>query len=528
MFAATASPAFAGGTLQVDISGAGEVTGSGGIACERAPGGQAPKGTCSGAYQGTLQCTTGPRPTCKEIPAIVELTAHGTANGFIFDGWSGACSNQEVTCTLSMTRSFDVTAVFKDIQDPGITFGGVTPTVRGAVTLQSTATDNGGVARVDFTLGGVTISDPVAPYSATFNTAALKDGTVTAVATAVDTAGRTKTSPAVNTVIDNAAPSVTVGGPNGAVFRSGGTQSWTIQSSDATTGVASVACSVVPAGAPAAFSSCSAAGAHSVSGKPHGAYVFTARVTDKAGNVTDVARAFAIDEVAPKTAVSAGVADGATTSDTALTWAFGADEPNAAFACRVYPAALTPGAFAPCSAAGAHTAAGFSPGVYTFEVQATDAAGNVETAPVKRTFTVVPAPAPAAPPAGPAGPSGPTGSTIPGLNATGKSAPQINVTLTFTFSNSTKKQTKLTSLVLKGVPDGATVSTKGFKKTNASGTVSLKKLLKKPFKAGSTIVVTVSKPGMGTAIKTLKILPRKTPVVTTQCQAPGAAKPVPC
>ena len=29
---------------------------------------------------------------------------------------------------------------------------------------------------------------------------------------------------------------------------------------------------------------------------------------------------------------------------------------------------------------------------------------------------------------------------------------------------------------------------------------------------------------MGTAIKTLKILPRKTPTVSTKCQAPGAAE----
>jgi hypothetical protein len=235
------------------------------------------------------------------------------------------------------------------------------------------------------------------------------------------------------------------------------------------------------------------------------------------------------------TSIGAGAADGAILSATSLTWEFSAAE-AASFACRVYPAALTPGAFAPCSSAASHTAAGFSPGVYTFEVRATDAVGNVETPSVKRTFTVVPAPptppvedtTPVPPAPGP-GPAAPVGSSNPaGLNAAGKSAPQIRVNLTFTFSNSTKKQTKLTSLVLKDVPAGATVSAKGFKKTKAAGTVSLKKLLAKPFKAGTRITITISKPGMGTAIKTLKILPRKTPVVSTKCQAPGATRAVAC
>ena len=134
-----------------------------------------------------------------------------------------------------------------------------------------------------------------------------------------------------------------------------------------------------------------------------------------------------------------GVADGATTSETSLTWAF-ASEPGASFACRVYPAALTPGPFAPCSAAGSHTAAGFAPGVYAFEVRATDAAGNVEAGSAKRTFTVVPAPAAAS-------------GSASGLSAASKSAPQIRVNVTFTFKNSTKKQTTLTSLMVPGRPD---------------------------------------------------------------------------
>src|SRR5262249_53794288 len=151
-----------------------------------------------------------------------------------------------------------------------------------------------------------------------------------------------------------------------------------------------------------------------------------------AGNVTDVTRTFTIDATPPVTTITSGVADGATTSDTALTWGFSASEGGVTFACRVYPAALTPGAFAPCSGTGAHTAAGFAPGVSTFEVRATDAVGNVEVTPVKRTFTIVP---PTAAPSG-ATPVAPTAAA--GLFGAKKPpALQLIFTLGFSFANST-------------------------------------------------------------------------------------------
>ncbi len=159
----------------------------------------------------------------------------------------------------------------------------------------------------------------------------------------------------------------------------------------------------MPQGSGGSFGACkSGSTGHAVTGEPAGTYVFTARATDLAGNVTDVSRTFTIDTTPPVTTITSGVADGATTSDPALTWIFASSEPGTTFACRVYPAALTPGAFAPCSDSGSHTAAGFAPGVYTFEVRGTDAVGNVEDTPVKRTFTIVP-PTAAAPSSGAVG-----------------------------------------------------------------------------------------------------------------------------
>ena len=113
---------------------------------------------------------------------------------------------------------------------------------------------------------------------------------------------------------------------------------------------------------------------------------------------------------------------------------------------------------------------------------------------------------------------------------------RILVRLNFAFANSTRKFTKLTSLVVKDVPRGSTVTAscpkscakKSFKKTNASRQVSLKPLLRKPLKAGTLITVTVSKPGAVSAVKILKIQRRRSPTVTTRCQPEGATKPTTC
>lgn len=515
VLALSSADALAAGTLRVDISGPGSVTGSG-INCSRALG-AATVGTCSDTYENIRVCEPGPlKPICLLEPQDVGLTAATTAAGFVFDGWTGACAGQRETCALTMDDNYTAGAVFRDNQDPGVALGGVGAgaLVRGAaVGLSATASDNAGVKRVDFSLGGVTISDASAPYSASFDSTGLKDGGAVAQATAVDTSDRTK-SVAVSVTIDNTAPSLGVGGtPDGAVLAPGSVPSWTLAAADKTTGIAQVRCSVVSAGAAPVFGACSGgATGHSAAGKPAGAYVFTARAVDGAGNVTDVTRSFTIDATPPTTTLTAGIADGATTTDTSLAWQFVASE-AATFACRVYPAALTPGDFAPCSANGAHTASGFAPGTYTFEVRATDAVGNVEPAPVKRTFTVVPAPPAAAVVA----------SNLLAASNT-KVLPQIVVTLAFNFANSTKKQTTLTSLVVKNVPAGATVSAscpkscakKTFKKTGASGNVSLAALIKKPLKVGTTITVTVSKPGYTSVVKTLKVRPRKSPTLTTR------------
>jgi hypothetical protein len=83
-------------------------------------------------------------------------------------------------------------------------------TVSGTVTVVATATDNVGVASVQFLLNGVNLgaADTVAPYSVLWNTTSVTNGTYTLAAVARDAAGNTKPSVAISVTVGNASPFV--------------------------------------------------------------------------------------------------------------------------------------------------------------------------------------------------------------------------------------------------------------------------------------------------------------------------------
>ena len=108
---------------------------------------------------------------------------------------------------------------------------------------------------------------------------------------------------------------------------------------------------------------------------PDGSHTFTLRATDAAGNQTELARAFAIDTVAPAAPEVSGNPDGFTL----------VSEAGAAFACG-----LDGGAFAGCVSGVSYT--GLGEGEHVLAVRATDAAGNAST-PTEHRFTVAHTPA---------------------------------------------------------------------------------------------------------------------------------------
>src|SRR4051794_20731144 len=503
------TPARADQTLKFEIVGAGHITGTG-IDCSRAPGGPLLGDCAERAVDGPDECN---EQFCFPSPGSLTFQAND-ADGFRFTGWSHPqCANARNPCSPLVAigannPDLTVTATFADAQAPTVALTSPSDgaAVRNVVALTAAAADNAGVTRLVFRVRGnpfQTFETP--PFATTVDTRALPDGPVAVSATANDAVGLSSAATA-NVTVDNTNPTLAVTGPDGQTFGPDGTPTWTIAAADATTAV-TVRCSVVTVGQPQTFGACTSATQERLAGKPDGRYTLTVQATDAAGNTVEQARAFAIDAVAPETTIDSGPADGSRTTDTALTWGLHASEP-ASFQCRLYLTAIGPGPFAPCSAAAAHSVSALAPGGYTFEARATDAFGNVDATPARRTVLVVIASPP----------------------------PVVTVTLSFRYRGAGRRTTKLTSLVVKSVPVGATITAvcpKGCAKKrlvlHASGNVSLKRLTRgKPLAVATKITVTVAKPGAVSALKVLTIRKAKSPAVANLCLPPGASKPRAC
>jgi CSLREA domain-containing protein len=122
--------------------------------------------------------------------------------------------------------------------------------------------------------------------------------------------------------------------------------------------------------APAAFGPC--ASPRTYTGLSQGSHTFEVRAVDAAGNAdaTPASYSWTVDTVAPTTTITSGPAG--LTNDSTPTFGF-SSEAGVSFQCRVDTAA-----FAACSSP--HTTATLSDGAHTFEVRATDAAGNTGAA----------------------------------------------------------------------------------------------------------------------------------------------------
>ena len=112
-----------------------------------------------------------------------------------------------------------------------------------------------------------------------------------------------------------------------------------------------------------------------------GSHSYTATARDAAGNTSSAsnARTVVVDTTAPNTVVTTGPL-GATSSASA-SFTFTADDSSATFECR-----LDGGGWSPCSSPRSY--AGLAEGLHTFDVRATDVAGNTDPTPATRTWTV--------------------------------------------------------------------------------------------------------------------------------------------
>ena len=122
------------------------------------------------------------------------------------------------------------------------------------------------------------------------------------------------------------------------------------------------------------------------SGLALGAHTFDVRATDAAGNtdLSPASRAWTVtapaDTTAPDTSITSGPSGSGTDASAALS--FTATEAGSTFECR-----LDGGTWASCASPKSYSA--MAVGSHTFDVRATDAAGNTDASPASRSWTVV-------------------------------------------------------------------------------------------------------------------------------------------
>jgi hypothetical protein len=112
-----------------------------------------------------------------------------------------------------------------------------------------------------------------------------------------------------------------------------------------------------------------------------GEHTFRVKAVDRAGNedTTPASRSWIIDATAPETNIASGPPS-LTRSKTA-SFSFSSDDSNDTFECS-----LDGEPFAPCASPKDYSA--LPDGRHTFRVRATDAAGNVDSTPARRIWTV--------------------------------------------------------------------------------------------------------------------------------------------
>ncbi|WP_157868763.1 heparin lyase I family protein [Mycolicibacterium chubuense] len=133
-------------------------------------------------------------------------------------------------------RAASAPAAVPDTTAPTVSVSVPAGTVSGTVTFTATATDNVGVAGVQFLVDNAAVgaADPSSPYSVSWNSAGAANGAHTVTARATDTSGNTALSAPIvftvgNTAVDSLAPTVSVTVPGGTVS---GTVTLTATASD--------------------------------------------------------------------------------------------------------------------------------------------------------------------------------------------------------------------------------------------------------------------------------------------------------
>jgi hypothetical protein len=136
-------------------------------------------------------------------PSRFYTFTYGTMPSTFSTTTSTTPSHWSLYATLSLSSATDTTPPTVSIASPasGVTVSGT------SVAVSANASDNVGVAGVQFKLDGVNLSaeDTASPYSITWDTSAVSNGTHALTAVARDAAGLTTTSTSVSVTVNNVA-----------------------------------------------------------------------------------------------------------------------------------------------------------------------------------------------------------------------------------------------------------------------------------------------------------------------------------
>lgn len=200
------------------------------------------------------------------------------------------------------------------------------------------------------------------------------DGAHTFQARAIDPAGNVDASPVFfSWTIDATAPDTSIGPsqPLSLTTATGATFDFSSNEPGST-----FTCSLDGAG----FTSCSTP--KSYSALADGSHTFQVRATDTAANadLSPASYTWTIDTTPPVTSVGPTTPP-ANTSSTSATFDLGSSEGGSTFECR-----LDGASYSPCATPQAY--AGLADGAHTFDVRATDPAGNVDTSPASYSWSI--------------------------------------------------------------------------------------------------------------------------------------------
>ena len=213
-----------------------------------------------------------------------------------------------------------------------------------------TFTTGNGATRTECRVGGGSFASCTSP----FTSSALTDGSYTFTVRAFDAANNTA-SDSQDFTIDTVGPQVTItSGPEGFYDDNAGTFTFSV-SADATVIECQLGGGFAPCQSPYDFT------------RADGAYTFTVRARDAAGNQTSDSQSFTIDTVPPTVQITSGPTG--VTNDSTPTFNFTTGNGATRTECRVGN-----GSFSNCTSP--FTTPALGDGAYTFTVRAFDAAGN--------------------------------------------------------------------------------------------------------------------------------------------------------